>query len=78
MGLKGKNTMSKNKTVVAQEQIAHQYEYMQFIAKMNVCGAAAARVAAKLGCQQNEAYPQIAGMLEEMGYGTCCMCRGGG
>ena len=27
--------MPNNKTVVSQEQIAHQYEYMQFIARMN-------------------------------------------
>ena len=66
--------MSKNKTVVTQEQIAHQYEYMQFIAKMNaekaqVCGRSLRAFTQTFGCQQNEAdTQQIAGMLEEMGY----------
>ncbi|MBS5150086.1 MAG: tRNA (N6-isopentenyl adenosine(37)-C2)-methylthiotransferase MiaB [Butyricicoccus pullicaecorum] len=66
--------MSKNKTVVTQEQIAHQYEYMQFIAKMNaekaqVCGQPLRAFTQTFGCQQNEAdTQQIAGMLEEMGY----------
>lgn len=66
--------MSNKKTVVTQEQIAHQYEYMQFIAKMTTEKAQAyghplRAFTQTFGCQQNEAdTQQIAGMLEEMGY----------
>ena len=62
------------KTVVSQEQIAHQYEYMQFIARMNaqkaeVYGHKLRAFTQTFGCQQNEADTQrIAGMLDEMGY----------
>lgn len=66
--------MPNNKTVVSQEQIAHQYEYMQFIARMNeekaqVRGHRLRAFTQTFGCQQNEAdTQQIAGMLDEMGY----------
>ena len=66
--------MPNNKTVVSQEQIAHQYEYMQFIARMNedkaqVRGQHPKAFTQTFGCQQNEADTQrIAGMLDEMGY----------
>ncbi len=66
--------MSNKKTVVTQEQIAHQYEYMQFIAKMTgekaqAYGHPLRAFTQTFGCQQNEAdTQQIAGMLEEMGY----------
>ena len=66
--------MPNNKTVVSQEQIAHQYEYMQFIARMNedkaqVRGQRPKAFTQTFGCQQNEADTQrIAGMLDEMGY----------
>ncbi len=66
--------MSNQKTIVTQEQIAHQYEYMQFIAKMTAEKAQAyghplRAYTQTFGCQQNEAdTQQIAGMLEEMGY----------
>ncbi len=66
--------MSKNKTVVTQEQIAHQYEYMQSIAKMtaekaDAYGHPLRAFTQTFGCQQNEAdTQQIAGMLDEMGY----------
>lgn len=67
--------MSKNKTtVVTQEQITHQYEYMQFISKMitekaQAYGHPLRAFTQTFGCQQNEAdTQQIAGMLDEMGY----------
>ncbi len=66
--------MSNQKTIVTQEQIAHQYEYMQFISKMTAEKAQAyghplRAFTQTFGCQQNEAdTQQIAGMLEEMGY----------
>ena len=62
------------KTIVTEEQIAHQYEYMQFIARMNaeraqVRGEKPRAFTQTFGCQQNEADTErIAGMLREMGY----------
>ena len=62
------------KTIVTEEQIAHQYEYMQFIARMNaeraqVRGEKPRAFTQTFGCQQNEADTErIAGMLHEMGY----------
>ena len=62
------------KTIVTEEQITHQYEYMQFIARMNaeraqVRGEKPRAFTQTFGCQQNEADTErIAGMLREMGY----------
>lgn len=62
------------KTVVSEEQIAQQYEFMQFIAQMSreraqVHGHAPRAFTQTFGCQQNEADTErIAGMLHEMGY----------
>ena len=62
------------KTVVSEEQIAQQYEFMQFIAQISreraqVHGHAPRAFTQTFGCQQNEADTErIAGMLHEMGY----------
>lgn len=66
--------MVNKKTVVSEEQISLQYEYMQFIARMNmektqVLERVPRAFTQTFGCQQNEADTQhIAGMLHEMGY----------